>query len=129
MKSHTGLMMSMGKGSIISYSSWQKINMKSSTKAELVGIGDSMGVITWMQNFMKEQGFNVKDNAVYQDNQSAILLEWNGHASSGCCSGHINIHYFFMTDWIKQGELQVEYCLTAEMLADFFTKPLQGSLF
>jgi hypothetical protein len=35
---------------------------------------------------MKEQGFDVKDNVIYQDNQSAILLEWNGHASSGHCS-------------------------------------------
>jgi hypothetical protein len=124
MKSHTGLTMSMGKGSIIS-STRQKINTKSSTEAELVGIDDSMGVITWTWNFMKEQGFDVKDNVVYQDNQSVILLERNGHASSGCHSRHINICYFFVTDQIKQGELRLSTVVrTAEMLADFFTKPL-----
>jgi hypothetical protein len=94
MKSHTGLTMSMGKGSIISSSTWQKINMKSSMEAELVGVDDSMSIITWVCNFMEEQGFGVKDNVVYRDNQCAILLEWNGQASSGCCSRHINIHYF-----------------------------------
>jgi hypothetical protein len=60
-----GLMMSMGKGSIISSSTQQKLNMKSSTnKAELVCIDDSMSIIIWTQNFMKEQGFDIKDNVV-----------------------------------------------------------------
>jgi hypothetical protein len=98
MKSHLGLMMSVGKGSIISSSTWQKINTTSSTEAELVGVNDGMGIITWTQNFMKEQGSDVKDNMVYQDNQSAILLEQNGRASSGHHSQHINVHYFFVTN-------------------------------
>jgi hypothetical protein len=129
MKSHSGLTMSMGKGSIISSSTWQKINTKSSTEAQLVRVDDGMGIITWTQNFMKGQGFDVKDNIVHQDNQSAIFLERNGRASSGRCSQHINVRYFFVTDRIQQGELRVEYCPMEEMLADFFTKPLQGSLF
>jgi hypothetical protein len=105
MKSHSGLTLSMGKGSIISSSTRQKINTKSSTEAELVGVNDGMGIITWTRNFMKEQGFDVKDNIIYQDNQSAILLERNGRASSGCCSRQINVRYFFVTDQIQQGEL------------------------
>jgi hypothetical protein len=63
MKSHTGLTMSMGKGSVISSSTWQKINMKSSTEAELVGVDDGMTIITWMHNFMKGQGFDFKDTS------------------------------------------------------------------
>jgi hypothetical protein len=74
---------------------------------------------------MEEQRFGIKDNVVYQDKQSAILLERNGHASSGRRSWPINICYF-LTDRIKQGELRVEYFSTREMLADFFTKPLQA---
>jgi hypothetical protein len=42
---------------------------------------------------------------------------------------HINIRYFFISDWVKNKEMRIEYCPTKEMLADFFTKPLQGSLF
>ena len=30
---------------------------------------------------------------------------------------------------IKKGLITIEYCLTENMIADFFTKPLQGSLF
>ena len=42
---------------------------------------------------------------------------------------HINIRYFFCTDRIKKGKLSVKYCPTLDMIADYFTKPLQGSLF
>jgi hypothetical protein len=32
-------------------------------------------------------------------------------------------------DKVDKGECMIEYCPTEKMLADFFTKPLQGSLF
>jgi hypothetical protein len=75
--------MSLGKGSPISASWRQKLNTKSSTEAEPVGVDDSMHVIVWTRNFLLDQGFDIKDNVIYQDNQSAMLLERNGRASSG----------------------------------------------
>ena len=66
---------------------------------------------------------------MYQDNQSAILLENNGIKSIGKGSRHIIIKYFFITDKIKDKELRVIYCPTADMVGDFFTKPLQGVLY
>jgi hypothetical protein len=61
---------------------------------------------------LREQQFNVTDNIVYQDNQSSILLECNGHGSSGHRTQHIDIRYFFICDRIKNKELRVEYCPT-----------------
>ena len=66
---------------------------------------------------------------MYQDNQSAILLENNGRASISRRTKHLNIRYFSITDRIKKGELKIEYCPTDDMVADFFTKPLQGKKF
>ena len=66
---------------------------------------------------------------MYQDNQLDILLENNGRASSSRRTKHLNIRYFFITDRIKKGELKIEYCPTDDMVADFFTKPLQGKKF
>jgi hypothetical protein len=129
MHSHTGSTMSLGKGSVYSTSKKQRINTKSSTEAELVGVDDSMPLVIWTRNFLLAQGFDISDNVVFQDNQSAILLEKNGRASSGRRTRHINIRYFFVTDRVKTGEVRIEYCPTGEMVADFFTKPLQGSLF
>jgi hypothetical protein len=128
MRSHTGATMSNGKGCIVSMSSKQKLNTRSSTEAELVGVDDCMAKILWTKNFMESQGYKVHTTA-YQDNESAILLEKNGKASSSKRTRHINIRYFFITDNIHKGNIHVEYCPTREMLGDFFTKPLQGYLF
>jgi hypothetical protein len=129
MKSHTGGTMSLGKGSVYSTSTRQKINTKSSTEAELVGVDDVMPLILWTRYFLDAQGYDVKENKVFQDNQSAILLEKNGRRSSSRRTRHINIRYFFVTDRMQSKELTVEYCPTGDMLADMFTKPLQGGAF
>ena len=129
MKSHTGGAMSMGTGAIFGTSTKQKLNTRSSTEAELVGVDDVMPQVLWTKYFLEAQGYMVKDNVLYQDNQSAILLEKNGRGSSGKRTRHINIRYFFVTDRVGKGELRVSYCPTMEMVSDYFTKPLQGAQF
>jgi len=88
-----------------------------------------MPLILWTRQFLEAQGYPVSDNVVYQDNKSAMLLENNGKISSGKKTRHLNIRYYFVTDRINNNELRIEYCPTEDMVADFFTKPLQGSLF
>ena len=34
-----------------------------------------------------------------------------------------------MTDKIAEGEIQISHCGSSHMIVDYFTKPLQGSLF
>jgi hypothetical protein len=121
--------MSLGKGMVYCTSAKQKINTKSSTEAELVGVNDVMSQVIWTRNFMEAQGFAVRKSFVFQDSQSAILLEKNRTVSSGKCTRHINIRYFFVKDRVDAGEVEVVYCPTEDMRADFFTKPLQGKLF
>ena len=79
--------------------------------------------------FLKEQGYDVQETTLYQDNQSAELLEKNGRMSSTQRTRHINIRYLFLKDRIDKGELNVEHCPTERMVADFFSKPLQESKF
>jgi hypothetical protein len=95
----------------------------------LVGADDAMTMILWTKLFMENQGYDIKSNILHQDNKSAILLEKNGRKSAGEQSRALNVCYFFTTDQISQGNLTVEYCPTSEMIGDFFTKPLQVSLF
>jgi len=83
MRSQTGMTMSLGKGSLYSGSVKQKLNSRSSTKAELIGVNDAMTLVIWTWNFLMAQGHQVNDNVIFQDNQSAMLLEGNGNASSG----------------------------------------------
>jgi hypothetical protein len=83
MRSHTGgASMTLGKGSVRSSSVRQKLNTKSSTEAELVGVDDVMPMVLWARQFMEGQGCNIKKKVVHQDNQSAMPLENNGQQSS-----------------------------------------------
>ena len=56
-------------------------------------------------------------------------MEMSGQKSCSDRSRHIHIKYFFVKDKIKQQNIIIEHCGTDDMIADYFTKPLQGSLF
>ena len=78
----------MGHGSVLSISVKQKINTKSSTEAELVGVDDAMTFVMWMKHFFESQVGSVDINSplkplgsditIEQDNRNAIQLERNG---------------------------------------------------
>jgi len=95
----------------------------------LVAADDVSPTILWVKLFLEAQGCPIGKTILYQDNQSAIFLEKNGQKSSSKHTKHLNCHYFFISDQIKKGYMSVKYCPTTEMIADFFTKPLQGKLF
>jgi Reverse transcriptase (RNA-dependent DNA polymerase) len=102
MKGHTGATMSLGQGCVYSMSTKQKLNTRSSTEAELVAVNDAMSKILWTRLFIEAQGYGVSDNVVYQDNQSAILLEKNGKLSSSKRTRHLEIRFFFVTDNVEK---------------------------
>ena len=129
MRSHTGGTIMMGKGALYAKSSKQKLNVKSSTEAEFVGASDFLPQAIWTRNFVEAQGYEIDEHEFHQDNMSAQRMQKNGRASAGQKSRHINIRYFFIKDRIDNGEISVVHCPTEDMIADFFTKPLQGSLF
>ena len=129
MRGHTGGGLSMGRGFPIAISSKQKLNTRSSTESELVAVDDCMPAIMWTRYFLEAQGYGVRENILYQDNLSAILLETNGKFSSSKRTKHIHVRYYFVTDRIKKGEMSAEWCPTEDMISDFGTKPNQGATF
>ena len=127
-KSHTGVVIKLGKGTIHVCSRKQKINSKSSTEAELIALSDGLTPVIWAREFLLEQGYEGREAIIYQDNKSTILLAKKGYADSERTK-HINARYFWITDRIKCGEVIVEHLGTDRMLADLLTKPIQGELF
>ena len=83
----------------------------------------------WVPLFLETQGHSIKQNIVYQDNQSAIILDNNGKKSSGKRTRALNVRYFMVTDQVKKGHLIIRYCPTDNMVGDFMTKGLQGIKF
>ena len=121
--------MSFGQGMALSYSWKQKINTKSLTEAELVGVDNTLGYILWACYFMQEQGYNMDPSLLYQDNMSAILLKTNGRASSSKRTKHIKVKYFLIKDKVDQKEITIEHCPTEQMWTDINTKQKQGTVF
>ena len=58
-----------------------------------------------------------------------MMLERNGKLSSSERTKHIATRHYFIKDKIQKGEVDEVHCPAEEMIADFFTKPLQGQLF
>ena len=90
---------------------------------------DKIAKVIWTKKFIECQGFKVKLNIVYQDNQSTLKLANNGKESSGKRTRHFDIKYFYVTDLISRDEVKVIYCPTDNMVADYMSKPLVGRKF
>ena len=78
--------------------------------------------------FLQAQGITMPPIKVLQDNESTIKLIKKGRPTAEQ-TRHIDLGYFWVTDLVSRGIATVSYCPTLSMLADMFTKPLQGSLF
>ena len=127
-RGHTGTIISLGRGPVYIKSSSQKINTKSSTETELVGLSDSASQVIWTRNFLLEQGYNMGPALVYQDNLSCMALVRNGKSNSDRTK-HVATRFYFIKDRVDRKEIQIEHLGTESMIADILTKPLVGSLF
>lgn len=127
-RSHTGIVVTFGGGGIFFKSTKQRINSTSSTESELVAVSDVMPYVIHIREFLIHQGYDLGPATLLQDNMSTIKLIENGRSNSDR-TRHINIRFFFVSDRVKSGEVQVEYMPTDEMIADILTKPLQGEKF
>ena len=83
MRGHTGGLMTMGVGDIQGKASKQKLNTKISTETEVVGASDYIPWSVWAKRFLEGQGYVLRRNIFYQDNQSAMKIESNGQRSCG----------------------------------------------
>ena len=63
-------------------------------------------------------------NVIYPDNMSNLRLETSGMESTNKQTRHFDLKLFYITDLVKREEIEVKYCPTDKMLADFLSKPL-----
>ena len=106
-----------------------EVKHKEFHRSELVGSDAVSPATMWTNCFLDAQGCASNDTISCQDNESAILPEKNGKASSSERTKHIDIQCFFIEDRIDNEELCVDCFPSDMMLADFFTEPSQGAKF
>jgi hypothetical protein len=128
MKSTSGMCVTLGVGFFITSSKVQKLNSKSSTEAEIIAVSDGMNIPLWLADFIRLQGYDPQPVRLEQDNQSCITLLTKGRSTAET-TRFIEIRKFWISDYIKNGAVDIVYVPTAEMTSDYFTKPLQGAIF
>jgi len=106
-KGHGGVMFTMGKGAVSSYSRKVKLNTRSLTKMELVVADMYMPEMLWLLYFMESQEYEVECIGLHQDNTSTQLLMKNGWFLSRKKTKHIQAKFFFIKDRINNGEMIV----------------------
>jgi len=126
-KSHTGVVVTLGDAVVFTKSTKQHIVTKSSTEAELVALTDQTPTVLTLLRFLMLQGYELPPLVVHQDNLSTIAIVKKNTPEFR--SRYIKIRYFFLLELQESGEIIIQYLPTADMLADIFTKPLQGRLF
>ena len=77
----------------------------------------SASTTTWFQT--------LRPTKIYEDNKAAILF--SDHPGDHRRSNHIDTRRYFARDAGLNGDIILEYILTAEQLADGLTKPLTGA--
>ena len=120
MCSHTGGLMSFGHGAQHTKSSKQKLITKNSTEAKLVRVSEKLPYNIWIMNFLEYQVIVLEKSILYQDNQSAIYMEVNGRTSCTETPRHTDVWYFFVKERVYQGQMEIAYCLTEEMIQIFY---------
>ncbi|XP_075489478.1 uncharacterized protein LOC142528320 [Primulina tabacum] len=126
-KSTTGGCFYLGNNFVSWYSRKQNCVSLSTAESEYVAAASCCSQLLWMNQMIKDYGFNSDTLFVYCDNSSAIDISKNPVQHSQ--TKHINIRHHFIRDLVEKGTIRMEFVETENQLADIFTKPLDFERF
>jgi hypothetical protein len=99
----------------------QKSVAKSSLEAEYMGISQGGSNTKFLNTLVKEvNGYIGKPSIIEVDNTGAMFLANND--TVGPRTKHIDIHYHFVKDMIKDGDLELRFVRSDDNTADILTK-------
>ncbi|KAG6608742.1 Integrase catalytic core protein [Phytophthora cinnamomi] len=127
-KSTSGYLFQVAGGPISWGSKKQSSVSLSTSEAEYIALSLAIQEGKWVHKLLCEILVAARgvtpELKMFEDNQSCIKMTKNpvNHGRAK----HIDIKYHHIRDEVKRGEVIVEYCETATMLADIMTKGLAG---
>ena len=122
-KSISGNIFMSGGGPIIWGSRKQRMVVLSTTEAEYVALTEAMREAAWLRNLYKELGYEQTEPMLIRgDNQGSMSIAEDPQFHKR--TKHFNVKVHYIREKIKEKTIKVEYCPTAEMIADIMTKPL-----
>jgi hypothetical protein len=95
----------------------------STAEAEFDALCAATREAVYLRGLLQEMGIAQQSaTTIYEDNQPCIALMHNPMTSSR--TKHVALRFHFVREKLQGGEIEVEYCPTADMLADLLTKML-----
>ncbi|EOY32585.1 Cysteine-rich RLK (RECEPTOR-like protein kinase) 8 [Theobroma cacao] len=101
---------------------------QSSVEAEYVAAIDDANQALWLKKVLIDLGIpQTKPTKLFMDNKSTISIFQNPifHGKTK----HIHVKYHALRDAQKRGEILVQYCCSADQVADIMTKALHRATF
>ena len=99
---------------------------QSSTEAELYALAEACRELLWIKSFLGELNIKIVCEKIFQDNTTTINMVQNGISER---SKHIDVKFNFVKRLIKKNTAKCPHIVTAEMIADIFTKDLPDQTF
>ena len=109
----------------------QSVTATSSCEAEFISACSCVKVLLYLKAFIQDlTGSHIKASwcekpvkaTIFEDNKGAIDLIKNGILNKR--SKHIEVRFHFITEKIREKQIEIKYIPTSEQIADIFTKPL-----
>jgi hypothetical protein len=115
-------------GKLVSWQSKKQTGVSVSTaEAEYIAAAACTSQIIWMQNQLRDYGYNMKRIPLYCDSSSAIRICHNPVQHSK--TKHIDLRYHFIKNHVEDGNIELHFVHTQAQLADIFTKALDEKAF
>ena len=108
-------------GGAISWASKLQPTVAASTaEAEYMAAGSAVKEALWLRKLLPVFGIKGTTVKIMCDNQGAIKLL--KHPIASIRSKHIDVLHHFARERVARGEVEFEYCKSADMAADSLTK-------
>jgi hypothetical protein len=121
----SGFALFVGCGAVSWSAKKQHLITLSSMESEYVALTNASKEIIWTHKLLHELSFLITHSlptTLFCDNQGVIDLSKDSKFHTR--TKHIDVHFHFVRQTITQGHIKIQYCPTAEMITDIFTKSL-----
>ena len=125
-KSRSAFVFMFCGAAVLWYSKKQSVVALSSTEAEYYALGSAVQEALWLRNLLRELTIPMLNaTIIMEDNMSTIAIASNPIQNQRV--KHVDVKYHFLRDHISNGDVELVYCPTEDMIADALTKPLPAA--
>jgi hypothetical protein len=125
MHGQAGIIITLGSAPIYCRSYKLKSITRSSAESELYALEEASTYAVWIRLLLRDLRIlnETRPITIHQDNMSTIIMAHEGETNFKRTK-HLMIRENYTKERIEQGEIEIKYLPTEEMVADFLTKPL-----